>query len=589
MKKNPLLGALPILAAMLGQKLGVQVVIGGSRACTDGQTICLPALPPDADASLAVLANGYIDHEAAHIRYTDFAAGKPAGLTGHIADILEDTRIERLLGERFPGCRHNLAELVAVLEAEETLVPAPDAPIQAQVSMALVTLLRARLLGQTALSAPAAILEARLDGLLPPGVVTKLLALAFAVEDTTSTAEVIALARRIVAMLEEEAADPPDPPDLQGSSGASAGTTPDPQGSSGPDTGTTPDPQGSSEPDTGTTPDPQGSSGPDTGTTPDSQGSSGTNTGTVPSPQGSPSSDPRRAQLASLLDATDDAGDYGGDLGQRAAALLNGQAQAHRADAVAMAGMEDFPSNHDPQTAAAKARAATAALRQRLGALVQAAHTEATWRTHRGRQLETRDLYRPAVGQSIRFLHQEVREAPDTAIALLLDRSISMRLTIRLATQAILAITLALDTVPGVVCWAAAFPGGEQRESLIPLKTFEERAGRIAGRFRLTANGGTPLAGALWRAGYELIQRPQSRRLVLVVTDGKPGNAAGVQRILQRCRASGIEVIGLGIGQALADVQEVFGRRDATAITTISELAPKLFAVLAQRLTAVAA
>ena len=532
MKKNPLLGALPILAAMLGQKLGVQVVIGGSRACTDGQTICLPALPPDADPSLAILANGYIDHEAAHIRYTDFGIEKPTGLTGRITNILEDTRIERLLGERFPGCRHNLAKLVAVLEAEETLLPPLDAPLQAQVCTALDTLLRARLLGQAALSAPADILEARLDGLLPPGVVTKLLALAFAVEDTTSTAEVIALAQRIVAMLEEEAADPPDPPD------------------------------------------PQGSSGPDTGT--------------VPSPQGSPGSDPRRAQLASLLDATDDVGDYGGDLGRRAAALLNGQAQAHRADAVAMAGMEDFPSNHDPQTAAAEARAATAALRQRLGALVQAAHTEATWRTRRGRRLETRDLCRPAVGQSIRFFHQEVREAPDTAVALLLDRSSSMFLRIPLAAQAVLAVTLALDTVPGAVSWAAAFPG-HARESLIPLKTFEERAARIAGRFRLTTCGATPLAGALWRAGYALIQRPQSRRLIVVATDGYPDNPEGVQRILQRCRASGIEVIGLGIGQALADVQEVFGRRDATAITAISELAPKLFAVLAQRLVAVAA
>ena len=71
MKKNPLLGALPILAKMLGRRLGVQVVIGADAAHTDGQTIYLPALPAD-DAALAILANGYIDHEAAHLRYTDF-------------------------------------------------------------------------------------------------------------------------------------------------------------------------------------------------------------------------------------------------------------------------------------------------------------------------------------------------------------------------------------------------------------------------------------------------------------------------------------------------------------------------------------
>ena len=65
--QNALLGALPIIAKMLGQQLGVEVVIGASQACTDGKTIYLPSLPADSE-SLAILANGYIDHEAAHIR-----------------------------------------------------------------------------------------------------------------------------------------------------------------------------------------------------------------------------------------------------------------------------------------------------------------------------------------------------------------------------------------------------------------------------------------------------------------------------------------------------------------------------------------
>ena len=155
MKRNPLLGALPIIATMLGQKFGVEVVIGGRRAFTDGQVIHLPSLPADADPDLALLANGFIDHEAAHIRYTDFAAQNPGGLTGLIANVLEDVRIEQRLGERFPGSRHNLAALVGVLERKKTLVPPAEASIAAQVGAALSALLRARLLDQTALAAPA--------------------------------------------------------------------------------------------------------------------------------------------------------------------------------------------------------------------------------------------------------------------------------------------------------------------------------------------------------------------------------------------------------------------------------------------------
>ena len=63
--------------------------------------------------------------------------------------------------------------------------------------------------------------QARLDALLPEGVVIKLLALAFAVRDAASTTAVRDLALRIVAMLEDEehtaqvqspAPTPPAPP-----------------------------------------------------------------------------------------------------------------------------------------------------------------------------------------------------------------------------------------------------------------------------------------------------------------------------------------------------------------------------------------
>jgi hypothetical protein len=63
-----------------------------------------------------------------------------------------------------------------------------------------------------------------------------------------------------------------------------------------------------------------------------------------------------------------------------------------------------------------------------------------------------------------------------------------------------------------------------------------------------------------------------------------PNDVGAARDILGRCRAGGIEVIGLGIGQSLAEVREVFGDRDATAIAAIAELAPALFALLERRL-----
>jgi len=627
MKHDPLVGALPIIAKALGRRLGVNVVIGArSQAGTDGQTIYLPPLPA-ASAPLAVLANGFIDHEAAHVRYTDFTVAKPAGLAGLLTNLLEDIRVERALGAAYPGSRRNLAALVDHLESHEPAVPPPDAPVVRQVLGALLYLLRARLLDQTALAAGAAALEARLDALLPEGAVVQLLALAFEVRHATSTAAVIALAERIVAMLHEEA-QPPSPPsgDPVGA-GRSAGSG-DPGGSppapSDPAVGNPPapggDPEGSppapSDPAVGNPPapasDPAGNppaaSGDPTRAGPPAP--AGDPAGSPPTPSGAPtggsspaagepaeagpadspaaagagSPNARHAALVALLAAGETDAVAGLDVGARAGARLNALAAGHPEARTGLAEYGAAPPNLDPAAAVARARAATALLRRRLGVLVQAQRDEDAWRARRGRRLDPASLYRPSAGQPVRFVRRAARDAPETAVGLLLDRSSSMRGAMALASQAVLATALALNELSGVACWVAAFPGAAS-DQVVPLVGFAERARRVAGRFDLAAVGGTPLATALWRAGYELSQRPEPRRLLVVATDGEPDDVGAAQQIIGRCRAGGIEVIGLGLGQHLAAVQAVFGARDATAITALAELAPALFALLERRLT----
>ena len=272
------------------------------------------------------------------------------------------------------------------------------------------------------------------------------------------------------------------------------------------------------------------------------------------------------------------------DVGARAQALLNARTAREQTQTVALAEYDPPPPNVQPTEAVARARAATAALRRRLGALVQAEREEASWCSRRGRRLDTNGLYRLALRDPTLFRQRARRDAPDTAVGLLLDRSGSMGRVIDLAGQAVLATTLALEAIPGVACWAAAFPGRDE-DRVIPLKAFTERAGRVAGRFAVGADGGTPLAEALWRAGYALASRPEPRRLLIVATDGRPNDVASARDIIARCRASGIEVMGLGIGQNLVEVQAVFGVQDAVAIARIDALAPALFQVLERRLT----
>ncbi len=624
MKKNPLLGALPIIAKALGRQIGVEVVIGARRqAGTDGKTIHLPPLPAESEP-LAVLANGYVDHEAAHVRYTDFVVAKPDGLAGWLANLLEDIRIERALGAAYPGSRRNLAALVGYLEAHEPAVPPPEASIAHQVLGALQVLLRVRLLDQEALAAGAAVMEARLDALLPEGAVVKLLALAFEVRHAASTAEVIALAERIVAMLREEARPPSPPPSLP-SSGDPSGGQPSPSGdpaeagsaaasgdpseagpaaAAGDPAASQPSPSGdpaASQPSPSGDPaeaGPAAASGDPAASQPSPSdnpfGGQPPSAGdpSEASPPGSPtvagggegSQGAQLAALAALLEAGEGGDVASIDVGARARDRLNALAASHPSARAVLAEYDDPPPNRDPTGAVARARATTALLRRRLGVLVQASRDEDAWRARRGHRLDPTGLYRLSTGDPARFARRDEREAPATAVGLLFDCSGSMHGRMELAGQAVLATALAVEDIDGVSCWAAAFPG-RHPDGILPLKGFAERARRVAGRFDLAAGGGTPLASALWRAGFELSRRSEPRRLLVVATDGQPNDVGAAHDILGRCRASGIEVIGLGIGQSLTEVRAVFGDRDATAIAAMTELAPALFALLERRLT----
>lgn len=121
-----LLTCLPLLAGVLGQAHGLKVEVGGSTAATDGRLITLPDLPLDSPPEFIPLVRGYIDHEAAHIRYTDFTLlqqTKTTALEQRLTNIFEDWRVEDRQGHLFPGCRANLHALIRL---QFQTPPAPE-------------------------------------------------------------------------------------------------------------------------------------------------------------------------------------------------------------------------------------------------------------------------------------------------------------------------------------------------------------------------------------------------------------------------------------------------------------------------------
>lgn len=99
----------------------VQVTQRGSSAYvtynTDGspKLVNIPYIPEDAAEDLLIATQGFLDHEVAHVLFTDYAAVKIANEQGYASlhNIIEDSFIERKMAAAFAGSGFNLSEMGA--------------------------------------------------------------------------------------------------------------------------------------------------------------------------------------------------------------------------------------------------------------------------------------------------------------------------------------------------------------------------------------------------------------------------------------------------------------------------------------------
>ena len=173
------------------------------------KVINIPAYNLD-DPSYKDVAWGYLAHEAAHVRFTDFVAfgnAATSSIRKNIVNILEDIRIEKLMQETYPGTKRTTEKVVQHLiqtggfqvhGQHEQIHPA------AVLSQFLLFRLRNDILGQTALSSYADTAEALLEDTFPVGAVTRLNGLLSELPQFQVTRDCVRLADRILRMIEEE-------------------------------------------------------------------------------------------------------------------------------------------------------------------------------------------------------------------------------------------------------------------------------------------------------------------------------------------------------------------------------------------------
>lgn len=524
-KNKHIINSLPLIASVLGRKYGVWVEIGGDKACTNGRTIYLPSLPLDSDDTLLGLVRGFIDHESAHLRETDFEVLRTASLSSlemYIWNTLEDWRVEQILADIFPGCRHNLTWLIKQIFLNANTPGSGNPTAQAeqkrqadsgQTDNPAIHILNWLLLSVRAWDVPELAIQrdkhiVELEQFYP-GLLAQLDAILQTVPNRChSTQDCITVTREIIDILKNYLNEMP---------------------------------------------------------------------GTA-NPQKKQNLAKRQLQVILGSSTPILPKDLGAILSESVTGLC-----ARSCDKLSVAVVTRKEANPLSKKDIAEARQATCALRNRLQALLQSTTLTRNRNAQHGR-LDTQRLHRLSTGNVNVFKRHGQKQGLDTAVHILLDCSGSMGGSpLELAGQACFAVASALESIPGISVAVTAFPGEHTTDNGITPQNYRTVAPILRHReamhsgFSLRASGGTPLAEALWWTLQQTQALTQKRKIILVLTDGEPDSEESAKAAIQSAQLIGCEVHGIGMGTTA--IHKILPNSSRT-ITAISELAGAMFELL---------
>lgn len=588
MKNRLIEGALPITAKLLADDLGLKLHFGatGFKSSVDNagvKHLHVPDLPLD-DRIASALALGGIVHEDTHFNFTNFSdAAISDPVLKKMTNILEDVRCEQAEINRYPGARSVLARMVGAMIEHGQFSPISEKEGLSGALWYVLYRLRADVLGQIALR-PLAIAAAEIIKPMMPGAsFQRLTAMMFEVMQCRSTADCVDLAQQILVMLKEEAENPTPQehaPDQEQDQKPEQQQQPQEQEAGGGN--------GDGDQGEGKQQDQAGDSGAGDQDAVNEQGDAGAQAGdgTEAAPGSAAAADApgdgnAKGEAMKEFLAGSGAGESSMDMGEMLAHALDSISQ--KEDTVRLP--DAIPLDRElgnGEDVLSRLRAETNAVRRKIQGLLEAKARATIMNGRSGSRLDVKRLWRTRTGDARVFEKRIEGHKQDTAIQLLIDRSTSMRRDIQIACDAALAVALAMDGVQGVSTSVAAFPhvGNNKDDDVLTISDFGESFRKIAARFpAVGVQGCTPMAQAILWAGYHLHAASQARKILLVVTDGKPDSHAATADVITKLEQSGVEVMGLGIN---IDVGYLFSK--SGRISSVSELAAAIFGMLQETL-----
>ena len=507
--------ALPMVASVLGKKYGVQVEIGGDTACTDGKVIRLPTLPLESDSVLINMVRAYLDHESAHIRETDFSVLRGKDLSPLIKNIWNIFEDWRVENELAKRFPGCRTNLHWLIEHEfAKKMKKPKNPAMQILSYLLLVV---RAWDVEAVEKNRDIVGAFTKQAYPD-LYSKLNSLLDLVKvKCKSSKDAMSFAKNAAALIKAESLKLDNEKQQE-----------------------------------------QGGN--------DKKKSAKT--------ENVSRSLSKQAGIEKLLKASD--ADLPDGLGERVAGELEGAAPSNpmRGLSVAVESPKHFNALTDDDIC--KVKRASTALHARLHSLLQS--TTLVRRTgSRHGKLDTGKLYKMNHSAKI-FLRNGERQGINTAIHILLDCSSSMRNKMELASSACYGIANSLHKINGISVGVTAFPADSVLNKICSTVCPMLKHGQsLHTNFSLRPSGSTPMGEALWWTMAQCYSLRENRKIILIITDGKPDSVENTEKAIEHGKRLGFEFYGIGINNS--NIMSILPG-NSKFITKLDELAPTMFKLL---------
>ena len=526
--KDNVFNSLPIIAHAIGRRCGVRVRCGGSQAYTDGNIV---QLPESSSIPRPVLL-GYLVHECAHVRYTDFSIQHDNDLIRWLTNVYEDARVERKIRSAYLGASRLLMATMAFLQ-QEPLEPSQSTLDALLRFVALDCWCRYRAMGEL-LGDSLVKVEAELQPMLSMSFLDSIKAVNDRLPQAKSTADCHAMAQALYELLKGML--PSDSPTQTSKENhgtvEKAASERTPSKASGPEAEVNEVSQPSRS--DGEPSDVQGCASDASSPSEPSQSTDSSKSSSTEVPSSLQSFYDITARLKAEIDQQAGLGAGTktvlpeGPLGMK---LARSQTFSDKARAMLEGGLRN-----------------SVGLRRQLQGLVQAQGRTLTRLSNRGRYLNRSKLCRLSLWNPRVFNRYQEHQTTETAVHLLVDMSGSMRgIRERIAGESALALFLALRSLPGCNPALSIFQGRGRTVGV--LRHGENLTEATKPRLSvIEAGGGTPLYPALGDVLVELSMTKEKRKVIFVITDGDPDSPHETHALVKLIeKTPDTDIVGIGI------------------------------------------